>query len=101
MVLRVTGCPNGCARPYAAEIGLVGKAPGRYNLMLGGDALGRRLNRLYRESLDQDGILQALAPLFASFAQGRSPGERFGDFLVRTGVLAPVVNPAEDFHAHR
>jgi len=99
LVLRVTGCPNGCARPYAAEVGLVGKGPGRWNLMLGGDGIGRRLNRLYRENLDQDGIVSALDPLFERFARERDGGERFGDFVIRTGVVAPVIHPAEDYHA--
>ncbi|HSP78948.1 MAG TPA: NADPH-dependent assimilatory sulfite reductase hemoprotein subunit, partial [Myxococcaceae bacterium] len=85
--LRITGCPNGCARPYLAEIGLVGKGPGRYNLHLGGDARGQRLNRLYRENVDEAGILSALEPLFAAYARERLPEERFGDFVVRSGLL--------------
>ncbi len=85
--LRITGCPNGCARPYLAEIGLVGKGPGRYNLLLGGDARGQRLNRLYRENLDEAGVLSALEPLFAAFARDRLPEERFGDFVVRAQLL--------------
>lgn len=89
--LRITGCPNGCARPYLAEIALVGKAPGRYNLMLGSDARGQRLNRLYRENVDEAGILEALEPLFAAFARERQPSEGFGDFVVRTGAIAPDV----------
>jgi sulfite reductase (NADPH) hemoprotein beta-component len=83
ILLRITGCPNGCARPYLAEIALVGKAPGRYNLFLGGDARGQRLNRLYRENIDEAGILEALEPLFAAYARERRPGEGFGDFTVR------------------
>ena len=86
--LRITGCPNGCARPYLAEIGLIGKAPGRYNLHLGGDARGERLNVLYRENLDEAAILAELDPLFAGFAADRLPDERFGDFLWRTGLPA-------------
>ena len=87
--LRISGCPNGCSRPYLAEIALVGKGPGRYNLMLGGDRRGQRLNRLYRENLDQDGILDALEPLLEHYAAGRRLEEGFGDFLHRTGVLDP------------
>ncbi|ATB32327.1 sulfite reductase subunit beta [Melittangium boletus DSM 14713] len=64
--LRITGCPNGCARPYLAEMVLVGKAPGRYNLFLGGDVKGQRLNRLYRENIDEAGLLEALEPLLAA-----------------------------------
>ncbi|GHG97121.1 assimilatory sulfite reductase (NADPH) hemoprotein subunit [Comamonas sp. JC664] len=95
LLLRITGCPNGCARPYLAEVGLVGKAPGRYNLHLGGDARGQRLNRLYRENIDEDTILAALEPLFAGYARERSPGEGFGDFVVRAGHVTgtPVSRP--------
>jgi sulfite reductase (NADPH) hemoprotein beta-component len=89
ILLRITGCPNGCARPYLAEIALVGKAPGRYNLFLGGDARGQRINRLYRENIDEAGILAALDPLFAAFKRDRLPGEAFGDFTVRSGILGP------------
>ncbi|QDE82044.1 assimilatory sulfite reductase (NADPH) hemoprotein subunit [Myxococcus xanthus] len=94
LLLRITGCPNGCARPYLAEVGLVGKAPGRYNLHLGGDARGQRLNRLYRENIDEDAILAALEPLFEGYARERQPGEGFGDFVVRAGhVPSPAVQP--------
>jgi sulfite reductase (NADPH) hemoprotein beta-component len=86
--LRISGCPNGCSRPYLGEIALVGKAPGRYNLMLGADAAGRRLNVLYRENIDEAAILAALDPLFAGYAKERVDGEGFGDFLVRTRVVA-------------
>ncbi|MCP3145021.1 assimilatory sulfite reductase (NADPH) hemoprotein subunit [Pyxidicoccus xibeiensis] len=85
LLLRITGCPNGCARPYLAEVALVGKAPGRYNLHLGGDARGQRLNHLYRENIDEAGILAALEPLFAQYARERKQGEGFGDFVVRAG----------------
>jgi sulfite reductase (NADPH) hemoprotein beta-component len=85
--VRITGCPNGCARPYLAELALVGKAPGRYNLHLGGDAAGLRLNKLYRENLDEQAILQALEPLFARYAAEKTDQERFGDFLWRTRIL--------------
>ena len=87
--VRISGCPNGCSRPYLGEIALVGKAPGRYNLMLGADHRGQRLNTLYRETLDEAGILAALDPLLARYAAERGDGERFGDFLVRTGTIAP------------
>ena len=87
--VRITGCPNGCGRPYVAEIGLVGKAPGRYNLMLGADALGTRLNTLYRENLDETAILAALDPLVGAWAAGRRAGETFGDWTVRAGVVVP------------
>jgi sulfite reductase (NADPH) hemoprotein beta-component len=81
--LRITGCPNGCARPYLAEIALVGKAPGRYNLFLGGDAEGTRLNRLARENIDEAEILATLDRLFGQFVGERRSGESFGDFAGR------------------
>ncbi len=86
--IRMTGCPNGCARPYLAEIGLVGKSTGRYNLHLGASHDGRRLNRLYREYLDEAGILEALDGLFATYAAGRRNGQSFGDFIHADGLLA-------------
>lgn len=88
ILFRISGCPNGCSRPYLAEIALVGKAPGRYNLHLGGDRKGLRLNQLYRENLDERGFLDALSPLFAAWAQERQPDEGFGDFLHRSGLVA-------------
>jgi len=87
--LRISGCPNGCSRPYLGEIALVGKAPGRYNLMLGADHRGQRLNTLYRENVVETQILEALDPLFARYAGERSEAEGFGDFLVRAGIVAP------------
>lgn len=88
IVLRISGCPNGCSRPYLAEIALVGKAPGRYNLMLGGDLRGQRLNTLYRENINEAEILAELEPLFARYAAQRQPAEGFGDFLHRSGTIA-------------
>lgn len=85
--LRITGCPNGCARPYLAEIALVGKAPGRYNLFLGGDALGHRLNRLARENIDETQILETLDGLFSEFAASRRQDESFGDFANRSATF--------------
>ncbi len=87
LLFRVSGCPNGCSRPYLAEIALVGKAPGRYNLHLGGARDGRRLAPLYRENLDEPAILAALDPLFAAWSAERTAGEAFGDFLNRSGRL--------------
>ncbi|MCB1637364.1 MAG: sulfite reductase, partial [Thiothrix sp.] len=78
-----TGCPNGCGRSVMAEIGLIGKSPGRYNLYLGGGFDGQRLNTLYRENLDEAGILAALEPLLAAYADKREQGEHFGDFVIR------------------
>jgi sulfite reductase (NADPH) hemoprotein beta-component len=97
IVIRMTGCPNGCARPYIAEIGLVGKNPGKYNLYLGGAFNGERLSKLYAEDLDHRGILEALDPLFAAFMAERQPGEHFGDYVIRAGFVAQTSNGA-DFH---
>jgi len=99
IVIRMTGCPNGCARPYLAEIGLVGKGPGRYNLYLGAAFDGSRMNKLYAEDLDHAGIVAALEPLFAAYVSGRQNGERFGDFVIRSGHIAASGNGA-DFHAN-
>jgi sulfite reductase (NADPH) hemoprotein beta-component len=98
ITLRMTGCPNGCARPYLAEIGLVGTGPGTYNLYLGGAFDGTRLNKLYRRNLTHDGIIQALTPLFVAYARDRSAGERFSDFAIRTGIVAATV-AGNRFHA--
>jgi sulfite reductase (NADPH) hemoprotein beta-component len=89
ILLRISGCPNGCSRPYLGEIALVGKAPGRYNLMLGADHRGQRLNRLYRENITEAEILAALDPLIARYAAERKHGEHFGDYLLRAGLLPP------------
>jgi sulfite reductase (NADPH) hemoprotein beta-component len=88
ILLRLSGCPNGCSRPYLGEIALVGRGPGRYDLRLGADFRGQRLNQTYRENVDEAAILDALAPLFARYAAERTTGEHFGDFLLRTGVIA-------------
>ena len=95
--VRVTGCPNGCARPYLGEIGLVGTGPGRYNLYLGGAFDGSRLSKLYADNLDHAGIIAKLDPLFAAYAAERDDGERFGGFVIRAGFVARTVNGA-DFH---
>ncbi|WP_251977765.1 NADPH-dependent assimilatory sulfite reductase hemoprotein subunit [Salinicola avicenniae] len=87
ITVRMTGCPNGCARPYLAEIGFVGKAPGHYNLYLGGGFSGQRLNKLYRENIDEATILGELEPLIQRYAAERETGEPFGDFVIRTGVI--------------
>ena len=88
ILLRLSGCPNGCSRPYLGEIALVGRAIGRYDLRLGADFRGQRLNQVYRENVDEAAILEALDRLFARYAGERALGEHFGDFLLRTGVLA-------------
>ncbi len=85
--IRMTGCPNGCGRSVMAEIGLIGKSPGRYNLYLGGGFEGQRLNTLYKENLDEAGIIAALEPMFADYAGNRRSGERLGDFVIRLGYV--------------
>ena len=87
IVLRISGCPNGCSRPYLGEIALVGRGPGRYDLRLGADFSGQRLNRPYRENVDEAAILEALDPLFERYARERQPEEGFGDFLLRAGAI--------------
>ena len=88
ILLRLSGCPNGCSRPYLAEIALVGRAPGRYDLRLGADFQGQRLNQAYRENVDEAVILEVLDGLFGRYAGERKAGEYFGDFLLRVGVLS-------------
>ena len=87
IIIRMTGCPNGCARSYIAEIGFVGTAPGKYNLQLGGDREGYRLNKIYKESLEEPQILTELDGLFASFKTERNTNESFGDFTVRKQLI--------------
>jgi sulfite reductase (NADPH) hemoprotein beta-component len=88
VIIRMTGCPNGCARPYLAEVALVGVSPGRYNLHIGGDVAGFRLNKLFRENLNEEEILFALDGLFKEYAAKRTQGESFGDFVTREGFVA-------------
>jgi len=87
VVLRMTGCPNGCARPFMAEIALVGRGPDRYNLYLGGAFDGTRLNKLYRADVDEAAVLAVLTPLFQGWASGRVPGEHFGEWVIRAGHI--------------
>ncbi|MGA9866664.1 MAG: NADPH-dependent assimilatory sulfite reductase hemoprotein subunit [Acetobacteraceae bacterium] len=98
ITLRMTGCPNGCARPYLAEIGLVGTGPGAYNLYLGGAFDGTRLSKLYRKRIGHDEIVATLRPLFASYARERAPGERFSDYAIRVGIVA-ATTAGNRFHA--
>ncbi|HMJ92155.1 MAG TPA: NADPH-dependent assimilatory sulfite reductase hemoprotein subunit [Candidatus Acidoferrum sp.] len=84
IIIRMTGCPNGCARPYMAEIGFVGKAPGRYQLWLGGDTAGMRMNRLWKDVVKDAEMENELRPLLTRYAKERNPAERFGDWAART-----------------
>lgn len=95
--LRITGCPNGCGRPSLAEIGLVGRSPGKYNVYLGAAANGSRLNVLYKASVPTAELLPLLGPIFRRYATERTPGETFGDFVIRAGVVKPTYTP-HDFH---
>lgn len=87
LIVRMTGCPNGCARPYMAEIALVGKAPNKYQLYLGGNEASTRMNRLFKDSVKSEDLLNELRALLTRFVAQRQPGERFGDFCAR--VLWP------------
>ena len=83
IIIRSTGCPNGCARPYMAEIGFVGKAPGRYQVWLGGDVAGTRLNKVWKDVLKEADLETEFRPVFTRFAKERHAGERFGDWCDR------------------
>lgn len=98
IVIRMTGCPNGCARPYLAEIGLVGRNPGLYNLYLGAAFNGERLNKLYAEDVNEAQILGLLEPMFARYAKERETGEHFGDFVIRAGYVR-ATTAGNQFHA--
>lgn len=88
IIIRMTGCPNGCARSYAAEIGFVGTAYGKYNLHIGGDRGGQRLNKIYKENIEETEILETLDDLFADYALGKNKEETFGDYALRRGWVA-------------
>jgi len=89
IIMRMTGCPNGCARSYNAEIGFVGTAYGRYNMQIGGDNEGYRLNKIYKENLDERAILEEIDKLLEEYSKERMPGETFGDFAHRR-IFEPV-----------
>ena len=97
IILRVTGCPNNCGRALLAEIGLIGKAVGRYNLYVGGNRAGTRIPRLFLENITVDEVLAILQDWIARWAQERNNAEDFGDFAIRTGIVKPVVDAAVDF----
>jgi sulfite reductase (NADPH) hemoprotein beta-component len=98
IVIRMTGCPNGCARPYLAEIGLVGRGPGLYNLYLGAAFDGSRLNKLVAQDVDTARIVATLEPLLLRYASERTASERFGDFVIRAGIVKPTA-AGNRFHA--
>ncbi|KAJ9662417.1 Sulfite reductase [NADPH] subunit beta [Coniosporium apollinis] len=97
IVMRMTGCPNGCARPWLAEVAFVGKAYGAYNMYLGGGYHGQRLNKLYRSSIKEEEILEIMRPLIRRYAKERNEGERFGDFCIRIGMIKPTTE-GKTFH---
>lgn len=99
IVLRVTGCPNGCGRAMLAEVGLVGRAPGKYNVYLGGNKVGTRIPKLFLDNVAEAEILSQLDSLIGRWAKERVAGECFGDFVIRTGVVAEVKVSKTDFHA--
>ncbi|MCV6594458.1 MAG: assimilatory sulfite reductase (NADPH) hemoprotein subunit [Silicimonas sp.] len=99
IVLRVVGCPNGCGRAMLAEIGLVGKGPGKYNLHLGGNDVGTRVPKLYRENISPEVIEEELDGLIGRWVAERNPGECFGDFVIRAGIVAEVKVSKTDFYA--
>lgn len=98
IVVRMTGCPNGCARPYLAEIGFVGRAPGLYNLYLGAAFDGTRLSKLYAQDVNEEQILKLLDPVIKRYAKERNEGEHFGDFVIRAGLVkaTPAGNKFHD-----
>ena len=97
IVMRMTGCPNGCARPWLAEVAFVGKAYGAYNMYLGGGYHGQRLNKLYRSSIQEEEILEIMKPLLKRYALEREEGERFGDFVIRIGMIKATTE-GKTFH---
>lgn len=95
--IRMTGCPNGCARPALGEISFIGKAPGKYNMYMGAGFSGDRLNKMYRENIDEKEILATLEPIIHRYAKERDNGEHFGDFVIRAGYVK-AVQSGLDFH---
>jgi sulfite reductase (NADPH) hemoprotein beta-component len=98
IILRVTGCPNGCGRAMLAEIGLIGKGPGKYNMYLGSDLAGSRVPKLYKENLDEAAILSEIDVLSARWSVERLEAEAFGDFVIRVGIVEQVIVSFRDFH---
>ncbi|AEP28964.1 assimilatory sulfite reductase (NADPH) hemoprotein subunit [Brumicola nitratireducens] len=98
IIYRVTGCPNGCGRAMLAEVGLVGKGPGKYNFHIGGDRQGTRIPRMYKENITDTEIMGHLDELIGRWSKERTPSESFGDYVIRAGIIAPVVDSARDFY---
>jgi sulfite reductase (NADPH) hemoprotein beta-component len=98
IVMRMTGCPSGCARPYVAEIAFTRRAPGKYNMYLGGAAHGQRLNRMHLENVDEERILAELDEMLGRYPPERAAGERFGDYVIHAGIVREVVS-GRDFNS--
>ena len=86
--VRMTGCPNGCARPYQSDIGIVGRSGEKYTLFVGGHVLGHRLNFVLRDLVHRDDIVRLLRPVLVKFKEERTSGETFGDYCQRVGPEA-------------
>ncbi|MBT9242345.1 sulfite reductase subunit beta [Vibrio splendidus] len=99
IILRITGCPNGCGRAMLAELGLVGKAPGRYNMHLGGNKAGTRIPKMYKENITSAQILEDIDSLVGRWATERNDNEGFGDFTIRAGIIEEVIISKRDLHA--
>ncbi|MGR5391915.1 assimilatory sulfite reductase (NADPH) hemoprotein subunit [Vibrio crassostreae] len=99
IILRITGCPNGCGRAMLAELGLVGKAPGRYNMHLGGNKAGTRIPKMYKENITSAQILEEIDSLVGRWATERQDNEGFGDFTIRVGIIEEVIISKRDLHA--
>ncbi|WP_031546811.1 assimilatory sulfite reductase (NADPH) hemoprotein subunit [Salinicoccus luteus] len=98
IVIRMSGCPNGCSRPALAEIAFIGKGPEKYNMYLGGGFAGNRLNKLYKENIGEKEILNSLRPIILKYGRERMDGEHFGDFVIRAGIIEEV-HSGQDFHS--
>lgn len=98
IVIRMTGCPNGCARPFLGEIAFTGRAPGKYNFYLGAGFAGERLNKLYKENIGEEEIFESLRPMIHQYAKERKEGEHFGDFVIRAGIIEATTD-GTNFHA--
>ena len=99
IILRITGCPNGCGRAMLAELGLIGKAPGRYNMHLGGNKAGTRIPKMYKENISSAQILEEIDSLVGGWATERNDNEEFGDFTIRKGIIEEVIISKRDLHA--
>ena len=99
IIYRITGCPNGCGRAMLAEIGLVGKGPNKYNLHIGGNREGTRIPKMYKENITDVEIMDILDDLIGQWSVNRESNEAFGDFVIRAGIVAPVIDSAKDFYA--